>query len=64
MMKNVSTQYIINSTDVSILKRNISIYYYVLWELLVLNPEVLNSIFGSQDRLTQGFHCTAEQLVL
>jgi len=40
-----------NSTDVSRPNRNISNYFYVLRELLLRNPEVLNSIFGSQDRL-------------
>jgi hypothetical protein len=50
-----------NSTDVSSPDRNIP-YYYVLGELLVRNPQVLNSIFGTQDRLTLRFSCYCEAI--
>jgi hypothetical protein len=34
---------------------HISNYSYVLWELLLQNPEVLLSVFGSEDRLNLRF---------
>jgi hypothetical protein len=50
----------LNSIDVSRPNHNISNYSYVLWELLLRNPEILNSIFGSQDRLTcVSWYCQA-----